>query len=107
MLGDMLNMPVPIAPSACAWPHIMCMSSHATLLYSHWDAVQIFIKHCGEYQFRGVSEQQSVFQISRGPLEGRMFPSVPANPKKAAIVGPARGLQAVVILSDALDQRAT
>ena len=60
--------------------------------------VQLFIKHCGVYQFRGLPEQQSVFQLSRGALEGRTFPQGPANPKKAAVVGAAKGLQAVLIL---------
>ena len=60
--------------------------------------LQIFIRHCGLYQFRGVPGQQGVFQISRGALEGRTFPPGPANPKKADVVGTARGLQAVLVL---------
>ena len=69
-------------------------------------AAQVFIKHCGVYQFRGVPEHQGVFQISRGALEGRTFPPGPAIPKKAAAVGPAKGLQAVLVL-DPSDARVT
>ena len=67
---------------------------------------EIFIKHCGVMQFRGVPELQSVFQISRGAVEGRTFPPGVANTKKATAVGPAKGLQAVLLL-DPQDSRGT
>ena len=66
---------------------------------SHLGAsVQIFIKHCGTCQFRGVPELQSLYQLSSGALAGRTFAPGVANPKKATPVGAAKGLQAVLIL---------
>ena len=61
--------------------------------------VQICIRHCGTCQFRGVPEVQTVLQISRGALDGRVFPPGFANPKKATPMGPAKGLQAVLVLA--------
>ena len=61
--------------------------------------LQIYIHHCGTCQFRGVPEIQTVLQISRGALNGRLYPPGYANPKKAAAVGPAKGLQAVLVVN--------
>ena len=60
--------------------------------------MQIYIHHCGTCQFRGVPEIQTVLQISRGALDGRLYSHGYANPKKAAAAGPAKGLQAVLIM---------
>ena len=61
-------------------------------------AVQIYIRHCGTCQFRGISEVQTVLQISRGVLDGRTYRPGYANPKKAHALGAAKGLQAVLQL---------
>ena len=61
--------------------------------------LQICFRHCGTCQFRGVPETQTVLQISRGALDGRVFPPGFANPKKATSVGAAKGLQAILVLN--------
>ena len=60
--------------------------------------MQLFLRHCGTCQFRGVPEVQTVIQISRGALDGRLFPTAFANPKKASLMAEAKGLQAVLEL---------
>ena len=61
--------------------------------------LQICFRHHGSCQFQGVPEVQTVLQISRGALDGRVFPPGFANPKKAIPVGAAKGLQAVLVLT--------
>lgn len=74
--------------------HVADQVTHQQLV----PVMQICIRHCGTCQFRGVPEVQTVLQISRGALDGRVFPPGYANAKKAIAVGAAKGLQAVLVL---------
>ena len=60
--------------------------------------MQIYLRHCGTCQFRGVPEIQTVISIARGDLDSRLYPPGYANPKKASPISAAKGLQAMLVL---------
>ena len=67
------------------------------LLRNGHDVTQIQIRHCGVYQFKGLSQPQPLMQINSAALAGRAFPAGAAS-KKAKQLGPALGPQCSVLL---------
>ena len=59
--------------------------------------MQIQLRHCGVYQFKGLAQPQALMQINSAALAGRTFPAGAFN-KKAKQLAPPLGLQCTLLL---------
>ena len=75
------------------------MPSYA--LQDEWRSIaQLEIHHRGQFNFKGLTEEQSVWQINSSLLANRKFPPGVSSMSKGQIVEPGLGISYIINFSD-------
>lgn len=71
------------------------------LIQDEWRSIaQLEIHHRGQYNFKGLTEEQSVWQINSSLLASRKFPSGVSSTSKGLMVEPGQGISYIINFSD-------
>ena len=77
-----------------------CNALHL-LVQDEWRSIpQLEIHHRGQFNFKGLTEEQSVWQINSSLLANRRFPPGVSSQSKGQMVEPGTGLSYIINFSD-------
>lgn len=70
-------------------------------LQDEWRSIsQLEIHHRGQYNFKGLTEEQSVWQVNSSLLANRRFPAGVSSTAKGQMVEPGQGLAYIINFTD-------
>lgn len=70
-------------------------------MQDEWRSIsQLEIHHRGQFNFKGLTEEQSVWQINSSLLANRKFPPGVSSMSKGQIVEPGLGISYIINFSD-------
>lgn len=70
-------------------------------MQDEWRSIaQLEIHHRGQYNFKGLTEEQSVWQINSSLLANRRFPAGVSSASKGQMVEPGQGLSYIIDFTD-------
>ena len=79
----------------------MAFQSLFCALQDEWRSIsQLEIHHRGQYNFKGLTEEQSVWQINSALLANRRFPAGVSSASKGQMVEPGQGLSYIINFTD-------
>ena len=70
-------------------------------MQDEWRSIaQLEIHHRGQYNFKGLTEEQSVWQINSSLLANRKFPPGVSSASKGQMVEPGLGISYIIYFTD-------